>query len=568
MILTFNARPWAVILALFAFLTASATVRYVDLSSTNAAPPYTDWSSAATNIQEAVDAAVEGDQILVRNGVFQTGGRVIYGAMTNRLAVTKAVTVQSVYGPSLTVIQGNPVIGTNAVRCVYLTNGATFVGFTLQNGGTESFTGDTAHEQSGGGAWCEASDCVISNCIISSCNANIFGGGVYGGSLYNCTLVNNTVVASGAGAAFSALTNCTVMNNTSSGNSGGGVLDCTLDNCELTGNSAHIDGGGGQDSTLINCTLSGNTATYGGGVDGCTLSHCTLTGNRAAWGGGADNSTLNNCLVTGNSAFVASSSGGAMALGGGVLGGVANNCTIVSNSVVRFTGSNGGGAYAATLNNCIIYANLGSSVAAYSNYYGGTLNFCCTAPLPVGGSGNFSKAPLFINSAAGNFHLQTNSPCINAGNNSYATESTDLDGHARVVGGTVDVGAYEFQTPASIISYAWLQQFGLPVDGSCDFADPDGDGMNNWQEWRCGTDPTNASSVLTMLAPSGSLAGVLVPWQSVSGVTYYLQRATNLAAQPQFSALQSNILGQPSITTFADTNAPGFGPFFYRVGVQ
>ena len=552
----------------FSLLTASATVRYVDLNSTNAVPPFTDWSTAATNIQDAVDAAVDGDTILVGSGTFQTGGRVVYGTMTNRLAVTKPLTVQSAYGPSLTVIQGNPMVGTNAIRCVYLTNGATLTGFTLQNGGTESFTGDTVHEQSGGGAWCEAYDCIISNCTVAGCNGNIFGGGVYGGSLYNCTLVNNTVASSGAGAAYSALTNCTLMNNAASGTAGGGVFDCTLNSCQLTGNNARSEGGGAQDSTLVNCLVSGNTSTYGGGAYGGTLNNCILTQNQAAWGGGADNSTLNNCLVVSNSAFVASTSGGAMALGGGMIGGVGNNCTIVGNSVVRLTGSNGGGAYAATLNNCIVYGNRGSSVATYSNYYGGTFNYCCTAPLPGGGIGNFSNTPLFVDLAGGNFRLQSNSPCINAGNNSYCTISNDLDGAPRIVARTVDVGAYEFQAPASLISYAWLQQYGLPTDGSADFIDPDGDGMNNWQEWRCGTDPTNALSVLIMLAPSNSAAGVIVPWQSVAGIVYYVQRATNFTAQPVFSTVQSNILGQVGITTLEDTNAPVGAPVFYRVGVQ
>jgi hypothetical protein len=112
----------------------SAATLYVDLNSTNATPPYNDWTNAAVTIQDAVEAASAGDTILVTNGVYATGGRTVNGyALTNRVAVTKPLTLQSVNGPAVTVIQGNGPIGTNAVRCVYLTNNATLVNYVDLN---------------------------------------------------------------------------------------------------------------------------------------------------------------------------------------------------------------------------------------------------------------------------------------------------------------------------------------------------------------------------------------------------------------------------------------------------
>jgi hypothetical protein len=83
-------------------LQTPAAVSYVDLNSTNPASPYTNWMTAATNIQEAIEAATDGDMVRVTNGMYRFGRRVVYGALTNRIAVTKAVAIESLNGPLAT----------------------------------------------------------------------------------------------------------------------------------------------------------------------------------------------------------------------------------------------------------------------------------------------------------------------------------------------------------------------------------------------------------------------------------------------------------------------------------
>jgi hypothetical protein len=174
-----------------------------------------------------------------------------------------------------------------------------------------------------------------------------------------------------------------------------------------------------------------------------------------------------------------------------------------------------------------------------------------------------------VNQAGGNYRLQANSPCINTGNSGYvASGETDLDGNRRIMGSAVDVGAQEF-VPADIAAFnQWLQSYGLPVDGSADYTDNDGDGLNNWQEYIAGTIPTDDTSVLRMLPPAGDLAGVIVSWQSVATRNYFVQRSTNLLAQPAFNTIQSNITGQAGVTLYTDTNTASGGPFYYRIGVE
>ena len=350
-------------------INASAAVLYVDLNSTNPAPPYTNWLTAATNIQDAVDAASPGDQIRLTNGVYQTGGRLLSGSLTNRVIVNKAVTVQSVNGPAVTTIQGYQVPGrtngASAVRGVYLANGATLSGLTITRGATATDQSPLSMSMQGGGVYCESASAVVSNCIVAGNSAGE-GGGTYSGTLINCWIIGNQASA-GGGAASGTLNHCWVISNSVPG-FGGGVADCLLNDCFLARNSGWV-GGGATGGTMNSCTLSNNAAgNHGGGAYRGTLNNCAVLRNSAFQGGGAEEGTLSGCLLIGNSSSY--DGGGAYSAtltncalignltgppgyGGGANRGALYNCVLVSNSA----GVYGGGAFSATVVNSTLIRN-------------------------------------------------------------------------------------------------------------------------------------------------------------------------------------------------------------------
>ena len=206
-----------------------------------------------------------------------------------------------------------------------------------------------------------------------------------------------------------------------------------LDGFTITnGGWAVVKGGGmyndSSSPTVTNCIFSNNTADYGSGMyndevmlnhSGPTVVNCTFSGNFARdEGGGMYNWTCNptviNCTFSGNTADDGN--------GGGML---------------NYYGSS------PIITNCIMWANMpnqisilggGTPSVTYSDIQGGYT-----------GTGNIDENPLFVSGS--DLHLQTGSPCLNAGDNDSvpAGITTDLDGLPRIINLVVDMGAYESQ---------------------------------------------------------------------------------------------------------------------------
>ncbi len=270
-------------------------------------------------IQAGIDAAVDGDIVLVSDGTYTGSGNRDIGFRG------KAITVRAESGSENCIIDCE-----EQGRGFHFTNGeeqdSVLDGFTIRNG----------EAWGGGGILCDGSSPTITNCTFSDNTAEEYGGGIFcafsSPTITNCTFSGN--VAHYGGGIFCVHSSPTITNCTFSANhaldwyygyelsgDGGGVccIDAsspTITNCTFSANVAHgglygYSRGGGiacwQSTTITNCTFSGNVANDGGGIscgDSTTITNCTFSGNVAGDGGGIacwGSTTITNCIVWNNS---------------------------------------------------------------------------------------------------------------------------------------------------------------------------------------------------------------------------------------------------------------------------
>ena len=303
----------------------------------------------------------------------------------------------------------------------------------------------------------ESEACVLSGFTIRSGGGGIHGWGATGGPAH-ATIRNNVIT----GNSSNGLISCygIIQNNVISGNSGHGLYFC---GGQILENRISENGGGGLaycHGTIRGNQITRNKATRGGGLEFCEgrIVNNTICRNSADEGGG-----LYHCTGPIESNTIANN----MARSGGGL----SECT-------------------GTILNCIIWGNV--ALEGFQLYKSSVPYFSCIQNWDGGGIGNISFYPHFVKPAAEDYHLQSWSPCIDAGDPASA-----FSNEPKPNGGRIDMGAYG-NTPEAVSASLDFDQDLLPDYWEDHFLhrldyrapdDPDDDGVSNLEEYCQGTNP-------------------------------------------------------------------------------
>jgi len=390
---------------------------------------------------------------------------------------------------SFHVVIGNDLDSTTALRGVVITAGFANAEPNCNNAGPNS---------KGGGFVGVNCDMTFEDCVIRRNRATCEAGGmmITGAPRFNRCQFDTNLISQGAteayyggfagggdgGSRIARFTDCVFHNNGNAWSVGGlAAWNATFVSCSFTFNEAYefVGGMSAYGVALINCTFDSNDSGNWVGclsVGNADIVNCRFTRNHASmclmYPGSAirtvDGDTrIINCNFTGNLGSPAISIHGT--------GNAIRNCTIVGNRADCGVA----GIYVAgdvAISNSILWGNWdfddfdqGSQIHVSSGAIS-VINTCIQGWTgSLGGTGNHGNDPRFIDAdgpdniygtADDNPRLLANSPCIDSGNSTLlppdqfdldedgnTTEPLpiDLDGLPRVVGASVDMGAYEFQ---------------------------------------------------------------------------------------------------------------------------